>query len=52
MNAYEDQYQAGYAAGVKGAHSSDNPYEMCSEEHKAWAAGQSDGNDDAVSAGC
>lgn len=48
---YEDIYNEGYAAGVHGARQTANPYEHGTEDAKAWRDGQSDGNDNAVSAG-
>lgn len=44
-------YDEGYLAGVKGAKQSDNPYELATDEYDAWREGQSDGHDNAVSAG-
>lgn len=46
--AYEELYQEGYAAGLSGLRSTDNPYEHGSKEALAWREGQSDGNDDLV----
>jgi ribosome modulation factor len=48
----EKVYNEGYAAGVHGKRAIDNPYEIDTDEYDAWRDGQSDGNDNAVSAGC
>ena len=48
---YDNFYEQGYAAGVRGARQDGNPYEPGTLESKGWRDGQSDGNDNAVSAG-
>lgn len=48
---YESLYEEGYAAGVNGERATSNPYEIGTDESRAWRDGQSDGNDNAVSAG-